>query len=251
MFTFTVNVPLPAKPKRKSPTGVTTNDLVLSAYAGTNDLIFPLILKLYVAPGAVVADTTYGQGVFWRNVPAGLYALRPTDLKTGIDARHLPYENGTVDAVVFDPPYMHSSGGGAHEGHQNFEGYYRNNKREGSGHEAVLRLYFQAAEEAARVLKPDGIYIVKCQDEVCENRQRLTHVEILNKLCSEGYIAEDLFVLLRNGKPGVSRMLKQIHARKSHSYFLVLRKAGGPKVWKGPSLIDVQSLPLPEGNRDP
>ena len=29
---------------------------------------------------------------------------------------------------------------------------------------------------------------------------------------------EDLFVLLRTGKPGVSRLLKQKHARKNHSY---------------------------------
>jgi hypothetical protein len=32
-------------------------------------------------------------------------------------------------------------------------------------------------------------------------------------------------VLIRNGKPGVSRILQQRHARKNHSYFLVFRKS--------------------------
>jgi hypothetical protein len=52
----------------------------------------------------------------------------------------------------------------------------------------------------------------------------LTHVELINELAKYGYICEDLFVIIRNNKPGVSRILKQRHARKNHSYFLVFRK---------------------------
>ena len=40
-----------------------------------------------------------------------------------------------------------------------------------------------AVSEARRVLKPPGVLIVKCQDEVSANRQRLTHVEIINRCC--------------------------------------------------------------------
>jgi tRNA G10 N-methylase Trm11 len=157
------------------------------------------------------------------------YRLKSSDLKNGVDCRHLPYSNGTMDCVVLDPPYMHTPGGTAHVGHQNFESYYQNNNTihsEKKYHEAVLDLYFCAAQEAFRVLKPKGIFIVKCQDEVCANKQRLTHVEIINELVPMGFIVEDLFVLIRNGKPGVSRMLKQCHARKNHSYFMVFRKKG-------------------------
>jgi hypothetical protein len=52
----------------------------------------------------------------------------------------------------------------------------------------------------------------------------LTHVELINEFIKYGYICEDLFVIVRNNKPGVSRILKQRHARKNHSYFLVFRK---------------------------
>jgi len=226
-----------AAKKRKAPDGIATNQLVFSAYQGTNDDVFPQVLSLYVAPGSTVADITYGKGVFWRNVPKDWYTLLPSDLQTGTDSRSLPYEDAVLDAVVFDPPYMHTPGGTAHVNHQNYEGYYQNNST-GNGtdkkyHEAVLDLYFKTGKEVYRVLRTEGMFIVKCQDEVCANQQRLTHVEIINEYAGLGFICEDLFIVLRNGKPGVSRMLVQAHARKNHSYFLVFRKSSGKARWKG------------------
>jgi DNA modification methylase len=161
--------------------------------------------------------------------------LLASDLADGTDCRHLPYESGSIDCVVFDPPYMHTPGGTAHVNHQNYEGYYKNNQAnsEKKYHEAVLDLYFAAALEAWRVLREGGIYIVKCQDEVCANRQRLTHVELINELEQYGFITEDLFIVMRTGKPGVSRLLTQAHARKNHSYFVVFIKPKGRKRWTG------------------
>jgi hypothetical protein len=211
---------------RKSPAGISTNDLVFSAALGNNADMFPSIISLYVSPGSTVADVTFGKGVFWKNVPSDVYKVLATDIRRGVDSRKLPYKDAELDCVVFDPPYMHTPGGTAHDGHQNFERYYKNNGDNLTTlkyHEAVLDLYFRSAMEAWRVLKSGGIYIVKCQDEVCACRQRLTHVEIINHL-ADRFIAEDVFVLVRNGKPGVSRILRQRHARKNHSYFLVFRK---------------------------
>jgi hypothetical protein len=225
------------KPKRKSPAGVATNQLVFSACRGNNDDLFPQVLALYVAPGSTVADVTYGRGVFWKKVPPGRYEVLATDISKGVDCRRLPYPDGTIACVVFDPPYMHTPGGSAHVNHQSYEGYYRNNAV-GNGtdkkyHEAVLELYLQAGVEAFRVLRNEGFLIVKCADEVCANQQRLTHVEIINAYTAGGFIVEDLFVLLRNNRPGVSRALQQAHARKNHSYFLVFRKSKTKARWKG------------------
>ncbi len=226
-----------SKPKRKPPAGQATNNLVFTAHQGTNDALFPQILELYVAPGSKVADITYGKGVFWKNIPRERYQLLATDIRNGVDCRHLPYEDGSMDCVVFDPPYMHTPGGTAHANHQNYEGYYRNNEIPNGitkkYHEAVVELYFQTGIEVRRVLRDQGILIVKCADEVCANQQCLTHVEIINNYVTNGYIIEDLFVLLRHNKPGVSRVIRQVHARKSHSYFLVFRKSGKKARWKG------------------
>jgi len=217
------------KPKKTNRVarGVSTNELIFSAYRTTNAEVFPHVLKLYVPKKSTVADVTYGKGVFWKNIDEADYDLKKSDLSTGVDARKLPYESASIGCVVFDPPYMHTPGGTAHQNHQNFELYYQNNETNGTEkkyHEAVLDLYFRSAKEAHRVLKDDGIYIVKCQDEVCANKQRLTHVEIINELATIGFVVEDLFVVVRRSNPGVSRLLGQVHARKNHSYFLVFRK---------------------------
>ena len=50
-----------------------------------------------------------------------------------------------------------------------------------------------------------------------------------------GFVAEDLFVVMRNNRPGVSRMVRQVHARKNHSYFLVFWKRGASgAIWERP-----------------
>lgn len=229
----------PGRRKRKSPAGVPTNELIFTAYQCTSDELFPRLLSLFVAPGSTVADVTYGRGVFWKEVPHGAYRLLATDITTGVDCRNLPYKDGTIDCVVFDPPYMHTPGGTAHVGHQNYEQYYRNNmpadNRMRKYHEAVLDLYFETAREAHRVLRDEGIFIVKCADEVCANQQRLTHVEVIDDFTHRGFVVEDLFVLVRNNRPGVSRVLMQVHARKNHSYFIIFRKSNGRTRWFGPS----------------
>ena len=228
-FLFPIEETGRCKSKRKSPAGTPTNELIFSAYQGTNEDVFPHVLSLYVRPGSIVADVTYGKGVFWKKVPKGVYRLLATDLTTGVDCRALPYQSGTIHCVIFDPPYMHTPGGTAHVNHQNYESYYRNNVAASSDgkkyHEAVLDLYFKAASAAYRVLRREGIYIVKCGDEVCANQQRLTHVELITELTQNGFVVEDLFVLLRNNRPGVSRVIRQVHARKNHSYFIVFRKS--------------------------
>lgn len=227
--------------ERRVRNGKASNELVFSAMQANNDDLFPQIMSLYVAPGSVVADITYGRGVFWKNMAKNAYRLNRTDLATGTDCRELPYKSGSIDCVVFDPPYMHTPGGTAHVGHQNFEQYYKNNgaasKSGAKYHEAVLELYFETAVEAKRVLRDGGTFIVKCQDEVCANQQRLTHVEIINHYARLGFCVEDLFVLVRWGKPGMSRVAKQVHARKNHSYFVVFWKQTGRRRWKGPQTV--------------
>lgn len=231
-----------SRQRRVVRNGAPTNDLVLSAYSLGNAAVFRKILELYVTPGSVVADVTFGKGSFWKEVPEGRYRLLATDLRDGVDCRRLPYGNGAIDCVVLDPPYMHSPGGTAHLSHSAFEEHYGNNGAgqgvAGKYHEAVLKLYYSAGREAHRVLRERGVAIVKCQDEVCANRQRFTHIEIIEEYRKIGLVAEDLFVVVRNNRPGVSRAVRQVHARKNHSYFLVFWKRGSSGAIWNPTGLD-------------
>ncbi len=223
--------------QRKSPDGIATSDIICSAHLGCNDALFPKIFDLHVPVGSTIADVTYGKGIFWKNVNADDYNLLATDIKTGVDCRDLPYDDGSIDCVVLDPPYMeglyrkkqsHLAGSGSYSA---FREIYSNGKTIEDNvpkyHAAVLDLYFKAGAEAFRVLRDFGVFIVKCQDEVSANLQNLTHVELINEYESIGFYAKDLFVLVRTNKPAVSRILRQEHARKNHSYFLVFIKTNG------------------------
>jgi hypothetical protein len=219
-------------PKKRIQGGITTSNLTVSAYVAGNAEVFPHILDLHVPRGAIIADVTYGKGVFWRRVDTSKYQLLATDMATGVDCRELPYSDASIDCVVLDPPYMEgffrNEGERAGSGtHYAFRDAYSNGDEISLGpkwHEAVTDLYFKAGQEAHRVLKVGGMCIVKCQDEVSANRQYLTHVEIINHYEMLGFYFKDLFIVVRKNSPGVSRIKQQIHARKNHSYFLVCVK---------------------------
>lgn len=244
-----------AKP-RKRPRGVPTSDLIKSARVGQNAEQFAEIAKLHIPAGSRIADVTFGLGTFWREVDlaANRYELHASDLEAGekmangiavagfmapVDCRALPYDDQSFDCIVLDPPYAEGyfrretsqrAGSGSHSSFAaaySHAGVHRPGPGEPKYHEAVVDLYLRAGLEARRVLRRGGVLIVKCQDEVSANKQRLTHVEVITAFESLGFYTSDFFVLVRENAPGVSRLLKQVHARKNHSYFIVFELLRG------------------------
>ena len=193
-------------------------EFVYTAKVGTNADLFPDILKIYFNAGDTIADVTYGRGVFWRNVDVDRYNLLATDINDGVDLRSLPYEDGSVDGVVLDPPYAHSSPAKLKDCMAQ-----RYNLNSVSGLDEVHALYLDGMVESSRVLKKKGVLVLKCQDEVVSGKQRWNHILYIEFGSKKGFIAEDLFVLVQKGKPTM-RHKYQVHARKNHSYFLVFRK---------------------------
>lgn len=188
---------------------------LLTAITGTNADLIPHILTMYGKPGMVVADVTYGNGVFWRNVDTTQFDFRPTDIETGTDLRRLPYDDHSIDLLVLDPPYMHYSLGAKASIDQCYKGTL-------VSHESVMRLYTGGILEAARVLHQGGLILIKCQDEIESGRQHFSHAELLDLLDLLGFQTVDLFVLVQNGTPTM-RVDYQKTARKNHSYALVAR----------------------------
>ena len=223
-----------SKTAKRVQGGISTSDVVMSAHISGNADVFAQIINLHIPIGSKIADVTYGNGVFWKNIDVSKYELIATDIATGVDCRNLPYNNESFDVLVLDPPYMegllrnnvsHKAGTSKYAA---FREYYSNGDESNINgpkwHKAVTDLYFKAGIEGFRVLKNKGIMIVKCQDEVSANRQWLTHVEIINYYEQLGFYTKDLFVVVRRNKASISRLMKQKHARKNHSYFLVFVK---------------------------
>lgn len=190
------------------------SDFVFSAVTGNNSDLLPSIFKIYVKPGNVIADVTYGKGIMWQQIDETPYKVLKSDILTGVDFRSLPYEDRSIDCLILDPPYMN----GGHTVKDSINKFYKNKI---VGHEAVVRLYTAGILEASRVIKKNGYIIVKAQDE-SNNRQNFTHIELITILEILGWRAVDLFIMVQTGFPPM-RHNYQKTARKNHSYAIVAR----------------------------
>ncbi len=196
----------------------TTDKPILSAFVGENSELLPLILDLYVPAGGRVADVTYGEGTFWKEIDFDDYEFLASDIEPRgraieADFGNLPYETNSIDALIFDPPYKLT--GTPEETDQ-----YRN---ETGGYKNVQQFYEAGIGEAARVLKEGGLLIVKCMDQVVSGKQQWYHKKVYDIAMPYAMLAEDLFVLVRPTATPQPHA-RQLHARKNHSFFWVFRK---------------------------
>jgi hypothetical protein len=195
----------------------------LSAKVGTNADLFPDILQIHVLEGSRILDMTYGRGVFWKFVDKRKYDLITNDLymdaNLRVDFRDTGLPESFFDAVVLDPPYMHSTGGIK----ASLSDCYKNNDSIVLKTQKDIRnLYLGGIKEAHRLLKDRGILIVKCQDAIESGKENWNHVAIMTV---DGFHCVDLFVLVQKSRPLVAAQWKTVrHARKNHSFFVVLRK---------------------------
>jgi hypothetical protein len=194
--------------------------VILTSNRGNNSDLLASVFSLYAPKGAVIADLTYGKGSFWKQIDKNDYTALVSDIKQGfnvdvrIDFRSLPYRDGSIDVVILDPPYL--SGGNTVVGHINKQ--YSCDRR--TSHQGIIRRYAAGIVESARVLKKNGKFFVKCQDETVSGKQHFSHIELMRLLEMLGFKILDLFVLTINSTPCM-RHNYQKTARKNHSYLIV------------------------------
>ena len=114
----------------------------------------------YLTPGATIADLTHRTGRQWGlclekyNVLA--FDLDPKQpVQAAADAGAIPLQRESVDAIVFDPPWLL---GTPHESGVNAEKYSAPCKKE----EDVLN-FIDSARWLSVLKKPHGLVFVRCQ----------------------------------------------------------------------------------------
>ena len=186
------------------------------------------ILQLHTKNHKIDCDATYSKGVFYDKTgiekPKYKFDIVPAaDDVVMADSRELPLENNSLECMIFDPPFLATTGPSL----KSVDGNNKINKRFGvyPSETELHRFYIDSLTEARRVLKENGILIFKCQDKVSSGTQYMSHVFIMNEAVKSGFYPKDLFVLLSKNRIVADWQIKnQKNARKFHCYFWVFQK---------------------------
>ena len=186
------------------------------------------ILDLHVPSHHIDCDPTYSKGNFYNNTgiqhPQYKFDILPqADGVEYGDSRSLPLMNRSINCMMFDPPFLATTGKSLRVD----DSSNKINKRFGvyPSEKELHQFYIDSMKEAYRILKDDGILIFKCQDKVSSGKQYMSHVFIMDEAVKIGFYPKDLFILLAKNRLVADWQLKnQKNARKFHSYFWVFQK---------------------------
>lgn len=194
------------------------------------------ILKLYNNSQPIECDITYSVGQFYKEntlksesgetvtiqlqqpkYKFDLYPQTEDTIKLEVEGV-IPLDDNSVSCIMFDPPFIIHGGSEIKDTSRTvnrFSGYVNR--------EALYRSYYLWIKECYRVLKPDGILILKHQD--CISSQCfMTSVEYSWLVAdSVGFNTVDSFTLLAKSRIK-GKIKQQLHARRYDSVFKVLKK---------------------------
>jgi SAM-dependent methyltransferase len=173
-----------------------------------------------------IVDVTVNLGRFWRGSKRRVLGMdiepryRPHVVG---DNMEMPFRNGTIDVVVYDPPHVPNQGKDRQKDFTTRFGLGMKSAVE-NGHN-FSHLYRGVVKEAYRVLAPEGILLCKIADYVHNHRLQWAHVEMIAAATNVGLRPCDCIVKTRKGPIVDPKWKLAHHARRHHCYWLVFRKS--------------------------
>lgn len=166
-------------------------------------------------------DPCYSVGRFYDDfgIPKPKYKFDINPQISGVieaNANRLPFENQTVNSIMFDPPFL----AGENSDGEN-TGIICSRFSQFKSITELWLWYQECIIEFKRILKPNGVLIFKNQDTVSSAKQYFSHCHIMNLAVRSGFYPKDLFILLAKSRIIGGNHHKQQHARKFHCYYWV------------------------------
>lgn len=178
--------------------------------------ILSWIMKLYNDSKPFECDLTASKCIFWKSLPKPQYLYDKYPQVEGVkplsEADLLP--NKSFSSIVYDLPFIVSSGA------------MSKIKERFTHFESVEELYQandEMLERSSRLLKKQGLLIVKTMDISHGNKQIWISDYVIRKAEKSGLELIEKFILLSNLRL-FARTHQQRVARKYHSYFFVFKK---------------------------
>lgn len=164
----------------------------------TNGAMIADVARLgYIRKTSLTLDPTYGAGVWWTEFRPDRLIARSDRTEPGFDFRRTDYRGGTFDVVAYDPPYKLNGAGSKPDARYGVE--------EWASWQDRHDLCRAGATECARVLKPGGYLLWKCQDQVCGGKVRWQGREFAAHAERIGLEMVDEFYYLSRPRPQPDR----------------------------------------------
>lgn len=172
-------------------------------------------------PNWFEVDPCYSVGRFYTDfgIPKPLFKFDIKPQADGViecNANNLPFEDGTVESIMFDPPFL---AGENTEGENT--GIICSRFSQFKSIPDLWKWYDECIIEYGRILKDGGMLVFKCQDTVSSAKNYFSHCHIMNSAVRSGFYPKDMFILLAKNRIIGGNHHEQQHARKFHCYYWV------------------------------
>lgn len=198
-----------------------------SVWEGEDHELLELMLDFYPRQcPRLILDATVNAGRFWRGTQRLVIGLdtdqrhRPSVVG---DNMSMPFCNDVFDVVVYDPPHIPNQGKDKQKDFNTRFGLVLKSPAK-NGYN-LSHLYGPFAQEAHRVLKPEGILLCKIADYVHNHRMQWAHIELIQAALTAGFYPCDCIVKVRKGPIVDPKWKTAHHARRHHCYWIVFRKS--------------------------
>lgn len=188
------------------------------------------ILVLHNGGAGIEVDITYSIGNFYKKGIVEQPVYKFDKYPKAEDIRQLesvlPFENNSIQSIMCDLPFVISKGPSLSE---NIEGQNITHNRFGSFENPteLFTCYEHWINESFRVLKPNGILIFKCQDQISSGKNYTISYFSMDRAIKAGFNIRDCFILLAKQRITSGKWINQFHSRKWHSYFYCFKKERG------------------------
>ena len=198
-----------------------------SVWEGNDADLLERMFGFYASvPVEPILDATYNYGRFWKGSARRVVSMdidpRYKPMIVGDNREMVGVQSASFGVVVYDPPHVGPQG--RDKSRKRFDEDFGATMPCGADEGWTLSyLYPPFLEQAKRVLKPNGLLLVKITDMVNNHRSRWPHCDFMRMADEAGFTICDLIVKVRTG-PMVSNKWKNAHhARKRHCFWIVCR----------------------------
>ncbi len=192
------------------------------------------LLRIHAISGPkIILDTTYNSGKMWKSFDfvSNDVTLTTMDINpkynTDIVDDFMEMSkvcSGSFDVLIFDPPHLPGVSEGSSKVYAEEYGIIGPTK--GREKKNISGMFRPFLIQAKRVLKKEGIILVKICDLIQGRKYQWQHVDLINIARELDITACDMAIKSRSGSIISSKWENQYHLRKSHSFWIVLRLKG-------------------------